>query len=127
MLKQLMGLLLSASLLTGCADYGNPSIANKTTISEIQKGKSTKQDVLSRFGEPQTVADTDGLERWVYVNVSSQVKPETMIPIVGLFVGGATSKANTLSFDFDPQGIVIGINRSNVNSDFNYMQGLRSH
>lgn len=55
--------------LAGCSSVGNQSLKNETQESvktKIVKGKTTKQDVLASFGEPDSRSLIDGEEQWSY-------------------------------------------------------------
>ncbi|MFK8259101.1 lipoprotein [Erwinia sp. AnSW2-5] len=56
-----------ALLLTGCVYVGNNFDENK--LANVQKGVTTKQELISYFGEPSTSTfDSDGNETmmWTY-------------------------------------------------------------
>jgi hypothetical protein len=68
------GLLLaglsSASLLGGCAGFGNQSIADasrKSLSAQLVRGKTRQDHVRELYGEPASISLTDGgLEMWEY-------------------------------------------------------------
>jgi hypothetical protein len=68
------GLLLaglsSASLLSGCAGFGNETIAeasNRSLSAQLIKGKTRQDRVRELYGEPARISMTDGgLEKWEY-------------------------------------------------------------
>ncbi|EHA6622781.1 hypothetical protein JMB75_004475, partial [Salmonella enterica] len=63
--------------LAGCSSVGNQSLKNETQESvktKIVKGKTTKQDVLASFGEPDSRSLIDGEEQWLYTMYNSQSK-----------------------------------------------------
>jgi hypothetical protein len=66
----LLACLSSASLLGGCAGFGNQSIAdasNRSLSGQLIKGKTRQDHVRELYGEPATISTTDGgLEMWEY-------------------------------------------------------------
>lgn len=106
-MKKLSIILVCFLFLAACATSGNPKIRDQKSVANIQKGITTKQDLVEMFGQPQAKnKQKDGVEKWSYVYSEAKVKGATFIPIVGLFAGGATADVNTLEFEFDPNGVV---------------------
>ncbi len=69
--------------------------------SAFRPGVATYEDVVASFGSPSTdTASSDGSRTIIYVSVRSHVKAVTLVPIIGLFVGGAKSTTTTVSFTF---------------------------
>lgn len=91
-------------LLSGCSSKGNQSLRNETSQSlqsKIVKNKTTKSEITSALGEPDTRTTLDsGNESWRYFMVNNQINASSFIPIVGLFTGGSQSQARTLDIDF---------------------------
>lgn len=91
-------------LLSGCSSTGNQSLRNETSQSlqsKIVKNKTTKSEITSALGEPDTRTTLDsGNESWRYFMVNNQINASSFIPIVGLFTGGSQSHARTLDIDF---------------------------
>ncbi|EFH5070966.1 hypothetical protein ACLH2B_21055 [Klebsiella sp. 2HUBk32mer] len=91
-------------LLSGCSSTGNQSLRNETSQSlqsKIVKNKTTKSEITSALGEPDTRTTLDsGNESWRYFMVNNQINASSFIPIVGLFTGGSKSQARTLDIDF---------------------------
>lgn len=64
-------------------------------------GISRQSGSYSAFpGLPASTSMTD-VEVWSYTHMSVDVDAATFIPIVGLFVGGATSNINTFTVVFN--------------------------
>ncbi|EMU1130015.1 hypothetical protein WM508_004086 [Citrobacter koseri] len=91
-------------LLSGCSSTGNQSLRKETSQSlqsKIVKNKTTKSEITSALGEPDTRTTLDsGNESWRYFMVNNQINASSFIPIVGLFTGGSQSQARTLDIDF---------------------------
>nr|WP_253906992.1 outer membrane protein assembly factor BamE [Brenneria sp. hezel4-2-4] len=89
--------------LVSCSSVGNQSLKNETQESvktKIIKGKTTKQDVLASFGEPDSRSLIDGEEQWSYTMYNSQSKATSFIPVVGLLAGGANTQTKSLTVMF---------------------------
>ncbi len=106
-MKRIVMIALSAALLAGCASSGNQQLKNETETSvqnKIQEGKTTKAEVKSIFGSPDTVSYTDGgNEIWKYSFAKVKVNGTTFIPFYGLFHNGTngTKKELTVLFKDD--------------------------
>lgn len=91
-------------LLSGCSSTGNQILRNETSQSlqsKIVKNKTTKSEITSALGEPDTRTTLDsGNESWRYFMVNNQINASSFIPFVGLFTGGSQSQARTLDIDF---------------------------
>lgn len=97
-------LAASFSILVGCVNSGNQTLKNETqesVKSKLVKGKTTKDDVLTQFGEPYSRStQDDGNEVWSYVMHNSQMNATSFIPVVGLFTGGSDNQSKTLQITF---------------------------
>jgi len=93
-MKYLLSLIVCLALV-GCASSGNNFDDGK--ISQIKKGETTEQDLVSMFGEPQNRSvNSDGIVTITWMYAESRVKAQSFIPYAGAFMGGGTSKAKTL-------------------------------
>ncbi|WP_410702552.1 hypothetical protein [Citrobacter braakii] len=91
-------------LLSGCSTSGNQNLKNETPQSlqsKIIKNKTTKTELLSKLGEPDTRTTLDdGNEQWKYFMSNNQFSATTFIPVVGLFTGGSQTQSKTFEIDF---------------------------
>ncbi|UAN30908.1 hypothetical protein [Enterobacter sp. JBIWA005] len=91
-------------LLSGCSTSGNQNLKNETPQSlqsKIIKNKTTKTELLTKLGEPDTRTTlNDGNEQWKYFMSNNQFSATTFIPVVGLFTGGSQIQSKTLEIDF---------------------------
>ena len=98
--------LLSVAIITtlaGCAASGTQ--IKQDQLTQLQKGKTTYSQVISEFGEPQNqTMMSDGSRVVIYSYAQVQTRPETFIPFVGAFVGGADTKTNSVTFTFNSDG-----------------------
>jgi outer membrane protein assembly factor BamE (lipoprotein component of BamABCDE complex) len=100
-------LVLGLFLLGGCSSTGNKQIADTGTVSKIEVGKSTKNDVRALVGEPTKVDFRENnTERWEYTYTRGQMRPATLIAVVGWFAGGMDTTGNTLTIVFNKDNIV---------------------
>lgn len=91
-------------LISGCSTSGNQNLKNETPQSlqsKIIKNKTTKTELLTKLGEPDTKTTLDdGNEQWKYFISNNQFSATTFIPVVGLFTGGSQTQSKTLEIDF---------------------------
>jgi|SRR5471030_147977 len=103
MMKKLLIVALVILPLSACTVYGNKSIKDETqqTLgSKIVKGKTTQQEILNTFGEPQTRASTDGQEMWSYSSMSGETQISNYIPGLALLKNSSTAHMNSLDVWF---------------------------
>ncbi len=97
--------IASAVLLSGCAASGVHVSQNQ--VSGFEKGKTTYDQILAELGTPTTkTLDSSGHTQISYVYSEYQTRPETFIPYVGAFVGGADSRTNITIFEFNKTGVL---------------------
>ena len=119
-MKSAMRLFIFALLLAlaGCISTGNRVDTNRLT--EITKGKSTIDDVISRFGQPtSSVKFPNGDQTLVYLNKIAQPDAATFIPLIGTFVGSVDNTTHSVIFEFDAKGVLIDykVHDATVNSE----------
>lgn len=89
--------------LTACTTYGNKSLKDETqqTVkTKIVKGKTTQQDIINTFGEPQTRATNDGQEMWSYSSMSGESQISNYIPGLALLKNSSTAHMKSLDIWF---------------------------
>ncbi|MFC0691122.1 outer membrane protein assembly factor BamE domain-containing protein [Paraburkholderia humisilvae] len=81
---------------------------NQATVGEkITKGKSTKDDIRSAFGDPTETSFTDsGNELWRYRYTYSTAKAINFVPFANIFTSGADVDKKELVVFFDDKGVV---------------------
>jgi hypothetical protein len=118
MKKYLAGVLVAILGASGCATTTRATAGrmfDDARISEIKKGRTTKQEVLAMFGEPHSKKlDTEGTEQITYFHSESKdtYDPRMFIPFIGFFF--LNSKTDSRSKTLD---VVL---KSGVVSDFSY-------
>ena len=94
---------ISSLLISGCSTSGNQNLKNETPQSlqsKIIKNKTTKTELLTKLGEPDTRTTLDdGKEQWKYFMSNNQFNATTFIPVVGLLTGGSQTQSKTLEID----------------------------
>lgn len=104
-------IVIIAAGLAGCAASGVQ--VKEEQLAEFQNGKTTAVDVVKALGPPsQQILLHDGSRMLVYSYAQVQTRPETFIPFVGAFVGGADMKTNTATLLFDRAGLLSAVSAS---------------
>lgn len=106
-MKKLLLMFLSVSLLFGCASVGRK--IDQSAVNKIEKGKSTREDVVRLMGAPDQIAIHGQNTMMSYHYMRATAKPETFIPIFGAFVGGANVQNQMLMVTVGPDGVVKDI------------------
>lgn len=100
-----IAVLLVAAVLAGCSSSGVQ--VKEEQMTQFQPGKTTIADVVKALGQPQhQTLMSDGTRHLVYSYAQIRTRPETFIPFVGAFIGGADMKTNTASFAFGQDGVL---------------------
>mgnify|MGYP006277757459 FL=1 len=98
----LAGLLV---VVAGCARSGTK--VDPSELRQFEAGKTTYEEVVGVLGVPNYVSMTgDGRRLVSYIYAESQVRPETMIPFVGVFVGGVDTNTNNVTLVFDENDVL---------------------
>ncbi|MBF8103877.1 hypothetical protein I1A46_01895 [Serratia liquefaciens] len=106
-MKKIVVAAMVAFLLAGCASSGNKNLQKETEVSmqsKIKEGVTTKAQLKTMLGSPDSVSFTDGgKEIWKYVHAKVKVSGKTFIPFYGLFHNGTngTKKELTILFNGD--------------------------
>ncbi|HHC1002614.1 TPA: outer membrane protein assembly factor BamE [Klebsiella pneumoniae] len=97
--------LLCTILLSGCAGVGNEHLKKETEVSiktKITEGVTTKEQVRSQFGSPDTTTFTDnGKEIWKYEYTNMSADAVNYIPIVNFFGSSSSGTKKELVIMFD--------------------------
>jgi outer membrane protein assembly factor BamE (lipoprotein component of BamABCDE complex) len=103
-------MLVSTSILAGCASSGNQSLKKETeatVAAKMAEGKTTKAEVRKMFGSPFKTSFTDGgLEIWTYELSKMSADAVNYIPVVGLLGGSVSGTKKELVVLFDEAGVV---------------------
>lgn len=115
--------LVLSVLLTGCVSVGRK--IDLEAVAKIEKGKTTRADVLSLLGSPDGIT-RDGLGNEVlgYTFVRHQTSPVTFVPIVGAFAGGGDVQTQFVSVTVNRAGVVCDVLSSSYSAEAGH--GLQS-
>lgn len=94
--------------LASCTFHGNKSLTDEnhqTVKLKIVKGKTTQQEILIAFGEPQTRATNDGQEMWSYSSMTGENQLSNYVPGLALLTN--SSMAHIKSLDIWFKGDVV--------------------
>lgn len=111
-----------ALLLVGCASTSSGTKMSSVDIGKIEKGKTTRAEVERLFGPPMQTVMTGNDQRmmvYTYHSTTAQAKPETAIPIVGIFIGGARGRSEI-------QTLYVRLDKNNVVEDYEFNNSARA-
>jgi outer membrane protein assembly factor BamE (lipoprotein component of BamABCDE complex) len=115
--------MLSFLLLSGCASMGNSDLASQQAMSNIQVGETTRQQVMSLLGEPdsQMMVEVAGSIRewWAYTYESAVINPIDYILLYGLFFNGVGlyDTRYDVGVFFDHRGVVTSLSKTKTEFD----------
>ena len=100
--------IVLAVIVTAFAACGSAGTeVTRAKAATIQKGKTTREEVIASLGEPNSLTrDSSGRETLHYAYARSTVKPATFIPFVGAFAGGVNTTTSAFDVKLNPQGVV---------------------
>lgn len=105
-MKKILIASMSVALIAlgGCVhtmEHGNSALANEsyeTLTNSVVKGKTTKAELLERFGTPTSRSNSpiDGSEVWTWQYMGTSVRQDgrVFIPVVGGFIGANSQTEN---------------------------------
>lgn len=109
MRRSLMAFL--AALLAACGTSGVQVRTDQ--VEAIRSGRTTETEVRAALGPPTGVSTINGQRILVYSGFAYSTRPESFIPIVGPFVGGADVRSSYVAISIGPDGVVTDV-RSHV-------------
>ena len=100
-----IGILGAIVLLAGCASAGVR--VQESQLAQFHPGQTTYSEVVKALGPPSTSTLSSTGERMiVYSFFHYQTRPESFIPYVGPFVGGADTSNSNVVLVFDQHSIL---------------------
>ncbi|HHW8755504.1 TPA: hypothetical protein ACU1Q4_000679 [Salmonella enterica] len=102
-MKKVLITVLIILPLASCTVHGNKSLTDEnhqTVKLKIVKGKTTQQEILTAFGEPQTRATNDGQEMWSYSSMTGENQLSNYIPGLALLTSSSTAHIKSLEIWF---------------------------
>lgn len=101
-MHRILCVMLCADLM-GCVASGTQ--VKERQLSQFKAGETTYSQVVSDLGPPNSNSLLpDGTRLIAYTYVQAAARPESFIPIIGPFVGGADVHSNMVTFRFDADG-----------------------
>ncbi|MFT3787344.1 MAG: outer membrane protein assembly factor BamE [Tepidisphaeraceae bacterium] len=104
-------LLLSILAVTGCATGRSGRELSAADIQSLHKGVTTRSEVEAKLGPPMSttmLGDGRRMAMYLFTESTSKARPESFIPVVGLFVGGndTTQRQQQLQVIYRESGVV---------------------
>ena len=115
-MAKFIALLLCFGLL-GCAStslnesYGNDKLTQEN-IEKIKIGATTREEVLSLFGQPYSKTKNNFMDMWIYSHTKSKT---TSAPFFSLAGPTIDMQSKSVVFSFDEKGIVKDISSTEIN------------
>lgn len=103
-MKKMLIAVLAIVPLASCTVHGNKSLTDEnhqTVKLKIVKGKTTQQEILIAFGEPQTRATNDGQEVWSYSSMTGESQLSNDVPGLALLTNSSTAHIKSLDIWFN--------------------------
>jgi len=99
----LLAVALISAVLAGCAASG--AKVSEQQLAQLKVGETTWGDMVAVLGQPTSSSFTSqGTRMAMYSYAQVSTRPETFIPFVGAFVGGADVKSNGVALMFGKDG-----------------------
>lgn len=123
-LKSLM-MICCVAALYGCA-FSSGTKVDQASVSKIQKGVTTKDNLVTMFGQPNSTsfdADAKETDRWTYW--SSQQSGTDYIPIYGAFNQKLKTSSSILEVKLNKDKIVEDFSLTQSTDNMQPGQGLQ--
>ena len=124
-MKNLIPLIASISVLTGCAtspapvDNRNSALTQGNVQLNLEVGKTAKSDVLNVFGAPNiTTRDASGAEVWSYQRHATISQSSSSSNFWTILLVGQGSSASGFSQTSRTMTLIIKFDKNDVVSDF---------
>lgn len=118
-------LILSAVLLSGCVapyqpvDTRNSELTQGNVQMNLQVGKTTKADVLEKFGSPNiTTRDGAGREVWTYQRQAQVAQSSSQGGYWTVLLAGGSSNASGFESSSRMTTLIIKFDKNDVVHDF---------
>lgn len=119
MKKWIVVIMLCSFVIAGCASVGKE--IHQSSVDQLQKGKTTKNQVIQTFGQPDTTTfDKDG--RLVYSYFASKMSPSvySFIPVINIVHNEYKMKNQMLVIMFSKDGVVEEYSFTNPDKTMSY-------
>lgn len=120
-MKKILAAGLVALVLAGCAASGVK--VTDAHLADMKPGETTEAQIVQSFGSPTVrTRMSDGNTMLIYSYYETKIRPESFIPIAGIFLGGGDTRTNTVTLRFDRTGTLI--DTSSSESTIGYGRGI---
>jgi outer membrane protein assembly factor BamE (lipoprotein component of BamABCDE complex) len=110
--------ITTLTLVSACVSSGTSVTPEQ--LAQLQPGVTTETEIISKLGTPnQSSTLPDGTKMDMYMHLSSSVHAASFIPVVGMLAGGASHHVDSVTFTFNPQGVLKTVAQSNSQQDIN--------
>lgn len=100
-----------AIAIAGCASSGVK--VSEQQAESFKVGSSTYSDVVAALGAPTaTMVAANGARTASYDYSSMRSQPQNFIPYIGPLVAGYDNQSSSVTFNFDPRGVLTGTTSS---------------
>ncbi len=114
-----ISLVFITCVLAACSSSGVQ--ISQEQVSRFEKGVTTYDNVVQALGQPtQKTIDSDGNIEITYNYTEAKMRPESMIPLIGGFVGGTDVKVDSTTITFDSNKVMKDYKLSTYNSGTGY-------
>lgn len=99
-----------AVCLSGCFGMKTGQKFDDSSVKNIRTGKTTKAEVIQKFGQPPTRNSTGGgKETWSYQyqEIKSHATAASYVPVVNIFAGGGKSKMESQTLIVNFEGDIV--------------------
>lgn len=124
-MKLFLMLVAASAALGGCATVSQPVDQRNSQLTQgnvelnLQVGKTTKADVLEKFGSPNiTTRDGAGQEVWSYQRMATVSQSSSSSNYWTILIGGGGKSADGFSQTSRTVTLIIKFDSKDVVSDF---------
>jgi hypothetical protein len=119
-MNKLIAALIILLVSTGCATTGNDKLDATLMSSVVNEGETTRATVIDMFGEPHQTLEIDHYTLLGYRKIDLTMSPWTLVPFVGLVVGGGNREFTTCIVKIDNNNDVVTSVKCLYRDDFQY-------
>ena len=103
-------LMVLPLMISGCASTGQQM--DKSKVDQIKKGVTTRAELEQMFGVPfNSMILGDGRRQLIFTFSKTQMKGQSLIPVIGGLVGGQTNRYQMLQ---------VILNKDNIVDDYEF-------
>jgi outer membrane protein assembly factor BamE (lipoprotein component of BamABCDE complex) len=108
----------AAIWLAGCASSGTK--VSPDQAAQFKPGVTTESEVITKLGPPNSTSTyPDGSRTDMYLHIGMSIHAASFIPVAGLFAGGSSHSTDSVTFTFDPQGVLKSTASNSTHQDVN--------